>query len=103
MERKEPAILRHVSSPAGKRDQRALTASLRHARVADCLIFLVIGATWHRTGPAIAAVSGIGYAGSLSGPVLIGWLAQLSSLRLALGSVIGLALLTVLLSRRLGQ
>jgi MFS family permease len=48
------------------------------------------------TGPALAAVSSLGYLGFLAGPPIIGGLAQLSSLRLAC-SVLVLAGLVVLL------
>ncbi|GLV53408.1 hypothetical protein KDH_02620 [Dictyobacter sp. S3.2.2.5] len=41
-----------------------------------------------QAGPAIAAVTTLGYFGSLCGPALIGWLAQLSTLRLALGLIL---------------
>jgi hypothetical protein len=49
------------------------------------------------TGPALAAVSSLGYLGFLAGPPLIGGLAQLTSLRLAAGLLaIGAALVVVL-------
>jgi hypothetical protein len=48
------------------------------------------------TGPALAAVSSLGYLGFLAGPPIIGGLAQLTSLRLAC-SVLVLAGLVVLL------
>jgi MFS family permease len=41
-------------------------------------------------GPAIAAVSTAGYAGLVTGPPLVGFLAEATSLRLALGLVLGL-------------
>ncbi len=41
-------------------------------------------------GPAIAAVSTAGYGGLVTGPPLIGFLAEVTSLRLALGAVLGL-------------
>jgi hypothetical protein len=48
------------------------------------------------TGPALAAVSSLGYLGFLAGPPLIGAIAQLTSLRLACG-VLVLAGLSVML------
>jgi hypothetical protein len=48
------------------------------------------------TGPALAAVSSLGYLGFLAGPPIIGGLAQLASLRLACG-VLVLAGVTVIL------
>jgi MFS family permease len=45
-------------------------------------------------GPAIAAVSTAGYAGLVTGPPLVGFLAQATSLRLALATVLGLLCLT---------
>lgn len=43
-----------------------------------------------RPGPAIAAVSTAGYGGLVTGPPLVGFLAEATSLRLALGAVLGL-------------
>lgn len=54
-------------------------------------------------GPAIAAVSTLGYLGFLSGPVLIGALAELSDLRLALVSVVVLVFLMVVVAGTLGR
>jgi hypothetical protein len=45
-------------------------------------------------GMSIATVTTLGYAGLLSGPALIGFLAQASSLSVALAAVAGLLLLT---------
>jgi MFS family permease len=45
-------------------------------------------------GPAIAAVSTAGYGGLVTGPPLIGFLAEATSLRFALGAVLGLLCLT---------
>lgn len=45
-------------------------------------------------GPAIAAVSTAGYGGLVTGPPLVGFLAEATSLRLALGAVLGLLCLT---------
>jgi MFS family permease len=44
------------------------------------------------TGRNIGRVATIGYVGSVSGPIMIGWLAQATSLRLALGLTAVLAL-----------
>jgi len=51
-------------------------------------------------GPAIAGVATVGYLGFLTGPVLIGGLAEISSLRLAMTSILGLLLLATALSLR---
>ena len=50
------------------------------------------------TGPALAAVSSLGYLGFLAGPPLIGGVAQLTSLRLACGLLVLAGLLVVLLA-----
>ncbi|MBQ4853276.1 MFS transporter [Rhodanobacter sp. B2A1Ga4] len=50
-------------------------------------------------GMAIAMVTTLGYAGLLSGPALIGFLAQASSLPVALAAVAGLLLLTAASAR----
>ena len=50
-------------------------------------------------GVAIATVTALGYAGLLSGPALIGFLAQASSLPVALAAVAGLLLLTAASAR----
>lgn len=50
-------------------------------------------------GVAIATVTTLGYAGLLSGPALIGFLAQASSLAVALAAVAGLLLLTAASAR----
>jgi predicted MFS family arabinose efflux permease len=50
-------------------------------------------------GIAIATVTALGYAGLLSGPALIGFLAQASSLPMALAAVAGLLLLTAASAR----
>ena len=49
-------------------------------------------------GTAVAAVATLGYSGFLVGPPLLGWLAQLISLRLALSVIVLLAALIVLLA-----
>ncbi len=51
------------------------------------------------TGPALAAVTSLGYFGFLAGPPLIGGAAQLTSLRLASGILVLAGLLVVLLAR----
>jgi hypothetical protein len=50
------------------------------------------------TGPALAAVSSLGYLGFLAGPPLIGGVAQLTSLRLACGLLVFAGLLVMLLA-----
>jgi hypothetical protein len=50
------------------------------------------------TGPALAAVSSLGYLGFLAGPPIIGGLAQLTSLRLASGLLVLAGLLVMLLA-----
>ncbi len=50
------------------------------------------------TGPALAAVSSLGYLGFLAGPPLIGGVAQLTSLRLACGILALAGLLVVVLA-----
>ena len=49
-------------------------------------------------GTAVAAVATMGYSGFLAGPPLLGWLAQLSSLRLALFVIVLLGVLIVVLA-----
>jgi hypothetical protein len=50
------------------------------------------------TGPALAAVSSLGYLGFLAGPPLIGGLAQITSLRLACGLMVLAGLIVMLLA-----
>jgi hypothetical protein len=50
------------------------------------------------TGPALAAVSSLGYTGFLAGPPIIGAVAQLTSLRLACGVLVLAGLIVVLLA-----
>ena len=45
-------------------------------------------------GPAIAAVSTAGYGGLVTGPPLVGFLAEAASLRVALAAVLGVLCLT---------
>jgi hypothetical protein len=52
------------------------------------------------SGPALAAVSTVGYVGFLAGPPLIGSLADASSLRAALVLVCGLCVVAALAARR---
>jgi MFS family permease len=54
-------------------------------------------------GPALAAVSTLGYAGFLTGPPTIGLLAQITNLRAALLLVCALCLLAALLTRHLAS
>ncbi|MDP9378810.1 MAG: MFS transporter [Chloroflexota bacterium] len=55
------------------------------------------------SGPAIAAVSTVGYSGFLVGPPVIGVVAELSSLRLALGTVVLLSVVSALLAHSVGR
>lgn len=50
------------------------------------------------TGPALAAVSSVGYLGFLAGPPIIGAIAQLTSLRLACGVLVLAGLIVLLLA-----
>lgn len=50
------------------------------------------------TGPALAAVSSLGYLGFLAGPPIIGAVAQLTSLRLACGVLVLAGLIVLLLA-----
>ncbi len=50
------------------------------------------------TGPALAAVSSLGYLGFLAGPPLVGAVAQLTSLRAACGLLVFAGLLVMLLA-----
>jgi predicted MFS family arabinose efflux permease len=50
------------------------------------------------TGPALAAVSSLGYLGFLAGPPIIGGIAQLTSLRLACGVLVLAGLVVLLLA-----
>lgn len=45
------------------------------------------------TGRLVGRVATLGYAGSVVGPIMIGWLADATSLRLSLGLVVALALM----------
>jgi MFS family permease len=55
------------------------------------------------TGPALAAVSTIGYTGFLAGPALVGGLAQLTSLRAACGLFVLCGLLVLALAGATGS
>ncbi len=55
------------------------------------------------TGPALAAVSSLGYLGFLAGPPIIGGLAQLTSLRLACGVLVLAGLVVLLLAPKADQ
>ncbi len=54
-------------------------------------------------GLAIAAVTTTGYGGILLGPALIGFIAQVTSLAVAFGALIGLMLAVVLAARRIAR
>jgi MFS family permease len=56
------------------------------------------------TGVLVGRVATVGYVGSVAGPIAIGWLAEATSLRTALGLVVLLALtITVVSGRALGR
>jgi hypothetical protein len=55
------------------------------------------------TGPALAAVSSLGYLGFLAGPPIIGGLAAISSLRLACGVLVLAGVVVLLLARSAGD
>jgi hypothetical protein len=55
------------------------------------------------TGRNIGRVAGLGYVGSVSGPIAIGWFAQITSLRLALGITALLALIIAAAARAVGR
>jgi hypothetical protein len=61
------------------------------------------GGSGHEAGPALAAVSTVGYAGFLAGPPLIGLLADVTSLRAALVPVAVLCAVAGVLSRAVGR
>jgi MFS family permease len=51
------------------------------------------------TGRLVGRVATLGYVGSVAGPIMIGWLAEATSLRTALGLVVLLALLIAVAAR----
>ena len=51
------------------------------------------------TGRLVGRVATIGYVGSVAGPIMIGWLAEATSLRTSLGLVVVLALVIAVASR----
>lgn len=53
-------------------------------------------------GQAISTVTTVGYLGFLIGPPLIGWVAELTSLRVALGIVAGLSAMVSALAPSVG-
>jgi MFS family permease len=52
------------------------------------------------TGRLVGRVATLGYVGSVAGPIMIGWLAEATSLRAALGLVVLLSLLIAVSARR---
>jgi MFS family permease len=70
------------------------------AAIAPTVLGATPSATHAPPGVAIAAVTSIGYLGSFTGPPLIGVLAEVSSLSLALSLLVVAALLTALMARR---
>src|SRR6266542_456173 len=71
----------------------------------SCVVPIVFsaagGTSGLRPGPAIAAVSTVGYLGFIAGPPLIGALAELSTLPAALTLVVALTAAVALMARRL--
>lgn len=67
------------------------------------LVFRAAGTGGAVAGPALAAVSTLGYTGFLVGPPLIGLLAELVGLRSALAAVCATCLAVVALAGRLGR
>ena len=51
------------------------------------------------TGRLVGRVATLGYVGSVAGPIMIGWLAEATSLRTALGLVVVLALVIAVSAR----
>jgi fucose permease len=51
------------------------------------------------TGRLVGRVATLGYVGSVAGPIMIGWLAEATSLRSSLGLVVALALVIALFAR----
>jgi MFS family permease len=49
-------------------------------------------------GQAVASVATVGYGGFLAGPPILGWFAELTSLRTILGLIVILAVVTALLA-----
>lgn len=56
-----------------------------------------------RPGPAIASVATLGYGGMLLGPPIVGFIAQISGLRVSFGALALLAVLTIFLAPCLRQ
>ena len=52
------------------------------------------------TGRLVGRVATVGYVGSVAGPIMIGWLAEATSLRVSLGLVVVLALVIAVSARR---
>ncbi|GII02730.1 MFS transporter [Planobispora takensis] len=75
-----------------------LLVGLSVATVSPIAISLA-GAATDNPGPAIAQTGALGYAGLLLGPVVIGFLSDLASLRAALGIAVALSLVIALTAR----
>ncbi|GIH92505.1 MFS transporter [Planobispora siamensis] len=75
-----------------------LLVGLSVATVSPIAISLA-GAATGNPGPAIAQTAALGYAGLLLGPVVIGFLSDLASLRAALGIAVALSLVIALIAR----
>jgi hypothetical protein len=95
-----------VVRPAGTGDAGWSPALIALGAIAFCLgpvtpiAFSAAGALAPAaTGRNLGRVATVGYAGSVSGPIVIGWLAQATSLRLALGVTVALALSIAIAAR----
>lgn len=74
-------------------------AGLGLSIVFPLIITAAVNTPGFQPGPAVAAMSTVGYTGFLAGPVAIGYIAEASTLRTALLVVVGLAALIAVFSR----
>jgi hypothetical protein len=78
------------------------TFGLGVAAIAPTVLGAAAGASELPAPVAIAAVTTIGYMGSFSGPPLIGALAEVAGLTMALGMLVAVSALMPVLGARLG-